>query len=391
MRRISAQYIITNSGPALKRAVITIDNEGTITDIEDTEGRLEEKRSVEFFNGIIIPGFVNCHCHLELSHLKNSVQRGEGLGSFVEKIRNTRKSNSDEIIRAAKEADNNMYNSGITLCADICNTSDTFEIKKTSKITYINLLEVFGIDSSKARKRLDEILCLAAKAKEEKLTYYLVPHATYSMSRKLLGLLHKVTKENRITSIHFMESPEEAAFLSKHSGNLALSYKRSGLLPDVIDTTESHVRIILDEVTRSGNLILVHNTFADRVTVKKVKERGNTWWCLCPASNNQIENAVPPAAMLLEEGCSIVVGTDSLASNNKLDILSELLILQRAFPALGIEELVSWATINGAAALGKEDEFGKLEKGKRPGMLLLENADLLNMKLLPDTTVKRLA
>jgi cytosine/adenosine deaminase-related metal-dependent hydrolase len=391
MRRVSAQYIITNSGPKLKRAVITINNDGTITDIEDTKGRLEEKPSVEFYNGIIIPGFVNCHCHLELSHLKNSVQRGEGLGSFVEKIRNLRENDTDAIIRAATEADNAMYASGISLCADICNTSNTFGIKKNSKITYINLLEVFGIDSGKARRRLDEILIVAERAEKEKLSYSIVPHAAYSMSRTLLRLLHNITKENRITSIHFMESPEENVFLSKHSGNLALSYKRSGLLPDAIDISESHARIILDEVTRSGNLILVHNTFADRGTVNKVMERGNTWWCLCPGSNNRIENAVPPVTMLLEEGCSIVIGTDSLASNEKLDILYELLILQEAFPSLGIEELISWATINGAGALGQEDEFGKLEKGKKPGILLLEKVDLQNMKLLPDTSVKRLA
>jgi aminodeoxyfutalosine deaminase len=70
MKRFTAQYVITNSGPPLKRAVLTTEDDGTITGIEDTDGNLKEKHSTEFHNGVIIPGFVNCHCHLELSHMK---------------------------------------------------------------------------------------------------------------------------------------------------------------------------------------------------------------------------------------------------------------------------------------------------------------------------------
>ena len=82
MKRFSAQYIITNSGPPLKRAVITTEDDGTIINIEDTAGDLKEKHSVEFYNGIIIPGFVNCHCHLELSHMKGLITRKQWSGRF---------------------------------------------------------------------------------------------------------------------------------------------------------------------------------------------------------------------------------------------------------------------------------------------------------------------
>ena len=94
--------------------------------------------------------------------------------------------------------------------------------------------------------------------------------------------------------------------------------------------------------------------------------------------------------MLISEGCEIVIGTDSLASNNKLSILSELKILQEHFPSVPLEELVRWATINGARALCEDKKFGKIEPGMKPGLLLLENADLVNFKLLPETTAVRL-
>ena len=103
-----------------------------------------------------------------------------------------------------------------------------------------------------------------------------------------------------------------------------------------------------------------------------------------------IENEIPPANMLVEEGCEIVIGTDSLASNNDLSILSELKTLQFNFPDIPIGDLVKWATINGARALGEDAQFGSIESGKKPGLLLLQNVDLQNMKLLPESFVTRL-
>jgi aminodeoxyfutalosine deaminase len=373
MKRFSAQYIITNSGPPLKRAIITTEDDGTILCIEDTGGNLEEKHSVEFHNGIIIPGFVNCHCHLELSHMKGSIAQGSCLGGFVEQVRNTRDNNSENIIASAYSADNEMYNEGIVLCADICNTSLSFNIKKESSIRYINLLEVFGIDAEKAGRRMDEIIKVAETAEKMNLPSSMVPHSAYSMSLSLLRLLRGKSDNNKVTSIPFMAS-----------------YKLSGLIPSRLETVKSHVDAVLNEITLSGNLILVHNTFADRETIRKIKERKNLFWCLCPNSNIYIENEMPPLDLLIEEDCEIVIGTDSLASNNKLSVLEELKTLQVNFPAVSIEELVRWATVNGAKALGEEGRFGKIESGKKPGLLLLHNVDLNNMKLLPGSFVTRL-
>ena len=390
MKKFSAQYILTNTGPPLKRAVITTENDGTISNVEDTVGNLEEMQSIEFYNGVIIPGFVNCHCHLELSHMKDSVQPGGGLGGFIEQVRSTRDNNSDTIIASAASADLDMCREGVVLCADLCNSSITFEIKNKSRIRYINLLEVFGIDPDKAIRRMDEISKVAGIAEDMNLFFSLVPHSAYSVSLTLFRLLRGKTENNNVTSIHFMESAGEKAFLKDHSGPLMTSYKKSGLIPSILETVKSHADVVLNEITRSGNLILVHNIFANRSMVRLVKERGNLFWCLCPNSNIYIENKIPPLFMLIEEGCEIVIGTDSLASNNRLNILDELKTLQSAFPYLSIEELVCWATANGAKALGEESLFGTIEAGKKPGLLLLQDVDLLNMKLLPESFVTRL-
>jgi cytosine/adenosine deaminase-related metal-dependent hydrolase len=390
MKRFASQYIITNSGPLLKRGIITADDSGVIIAVEDTEGNLKEEHSTEFHNGIIIPGFVNCHCHLELSHLKNCISKETGLGGFIEQVKGTRELNNEDISSAISSADNLMYKEGVVLCADICNTSDSFNIKKESKIKYINLLEVFGLDPEKAIKRFDEIIRVAEKAEELDLIHFLVPHSAYSMSLSLFRLLRNKSLHNRVTSIHFMESAGENTFLSSHTGSLLSSYERSGLLPPRLETALSHTDIVISEISNSGNLILVHNTFADRDSVRSVQKRENLYWCLCPNSNLYIENKVPPLSLFQDEDCDIVIGTDSLASNSQLSVLEELKTLQSAFPDTSIQDLIKWATINGARALCEEAQFGSIETGKKPGLLLLQNVDLKNVKLLPNSFVTRL-
>ena len=390
MKYFSAQYIITNSGSPLKRAVITSEDDGTIVNIRDTGGNLDEKHSLEFYNGIIIPGFVNCHCHLELSHLRNVIDQGVGLGSFIEKIRSLRESNDESIVASAYLSDNEMFIGGVNLCADVCNTSITFKLKTNSRIKYLNFLEVFGIDPEKAGKRMDEINKVAEIAEEMNLPFTIIPHSVYSMSLSLLRLLKKVSVKNKVTSIHFMETPGEKSYLENHTGPLMTSYKKSGLIPPRLETVKSHTEAIMNEITVNGNLILVHNTFADRENIRNIRQRKNVFWCLCPNSNIHIENKIPPLNLLIEEGCEIVIGTDSLASNNKLNILEELKTLQKYFTSVSIEDLIKWATINGARALGEDDHFGKIETGKKPGLLLIQNVDLINMKLLPESYVTRL-
>jgi cytosine/adenosine deaminase-related metal-dependent hydrolase len=322
--------------------------------------------------------------------MKEVTEPGTGLTRFIEQVRNNRAADKEIIIRAAQSADQEMYSAGVNLCADICNTSFTFNLKKKSRINYFNLVEVFGIDSAKASQRMAEIIKISEIAGEMNLRFSLVPHSVYSLSLPLFRLLRETNTDNSVTSIHFMETAGEADLIEKHSGPLMESYIQSGLISSGIETVKSHSDAVLNEITREGNLILVHNTFADRTIIREMQPRGNLYWCLCPNSNTYIENKLPPVDILIDEGCVITIGTDSLASNNKLDILEELKTLQMNFSFLSIPELVTWATLNGAKALGEEEHFGSIEPGKKPGLLLLQNVDFQNMKLLPGSFVTRL-
>lgn len=393
MRLFSAQYVFTSSGPPLRRPLIATHDDGTIISVTDTGGNLPEKSTLAYYNGIIIPGFVNCHSHLELSWMKGLTADGKGLHGFINSIRNLREDYDPSGYDAeglAVKYDSLMAAEGIVACADICNGTDSFTAKEKSVIDYISLVEVFGINPSKAGKRFEEALIVAGMADRKSLKHNITTHSAYAMSLPLMEMIKNYHSGIAVSSIHFMESEDEALMLRGEECDLLTPYR------ELIDEEgppvlpRSHTEAVLNHVTTKGNLLLIHNTFADEETVRQVNTRGNTWWCLCPNSNLYITGTLPPVKMLRQAGCKIVVGTDSLASNNRLSILSELATLQEAFPDIPLEELIKWSTINGAEALLADSWAGSIEPGKKPGLLLIEGADLSVPRLTRNSKVKRL-
>ena len=384
MRRISAQYVFTSAGEPLRRAVVTASGDGAIVEVEDTGGELKESAGTEFYNGILIPGLINCHSHLELSHLRNVIPRGEGLAAFISGMRERRGSRSGngagsgseagsgagtargEVETAAARADREMRDGGIVACGDISNESVSFDVKSSSSIRYLTFVEVFGTDTLQADARMKGALTVAEAAAESGLPAYITPHAVYSLSDRLSSLVREHITPGSVISLHFLESDDERKMSS------------------------DHVETALELSRLASRLILVHNTVITGPEVERLAREGNTWFCLCPSSNLHITGAMPPVMLLREVTDRIIAGTDSLASNDRLDMLAELRLLHDAAPGIPLGEIIRWGTINGARALKMSDTLGSIEPGKKPGLLLIENADLVNLRLLPGSRVRRL-
>ncbi|MGQ9621137.1 MAG: amidohydrolase family protein [Bacteroidales bacterium] len=390
MRFISAQYVLTGTGTLLKRPVICAGNDGTILNVENTGGDLPEKGNIEFYNGIIIPGFVNCHCHLELSYLHNEINPSGGLHGFLLELSEKRNNIIKDEEELAKRADKTMSEEGVVVCADICNSPVTFKFKTESSIRYINLIEVFGIDHNKAQQRIDEALFVAEEADRYGLPWFITPHSVYSVPLPLFRLVKNYSSHNKLSSVHFLESAGELSFLENHSGPLMETY-RHFIPPELTPlTAKDHITAVFEEITSSGHLILVHNTFIEKKHIDALKKRDNLHYCLCPNSNLRIEGKLPPVTLLAEENCSIVIGTDSLSSNDELSMLSELKTLNINFPQISLIKLIQWATYNGAVALSESNRAGTIEPGKKPGLVLIKNLDLSNLRLLPESRAIKL-
>ena len=395
MRRIAATYILTPDQNLKKDSVLICENDGTVIEIIENREK-KEWPGVEYYSGIIVPGFVNVHCHLELSNLKGNLEERKGIGEFIGEINRLRYQETEDLEMAMHIADRKMWAAGIAAVGDITNSIHTIDVKLKSKIFFHTFVESFGFHPARAEKSFNYARFVHDEFSENGLSASIVPHSAYSVSEPLLRKIgENANTENSIISIHNQESLAEAQFFMDGTGPIA-NHLQHNLNIDIshwIPTGKSPISTILRFLPRSNPLILVHNTFTKKADLEELagmRSTENTFIALCPNSNLYIENQLPPVDLFRSEKTAICLGTDSLASNYKLSILSEMITLQQNFPELKLEELFKWSGLNGAKALGIEKSFGSFSKGKKPGVNLITAIDFKNLKLSENSKVKRL-
>ena len=366
MRKITANYIYTGVSKPIKNGVISIDDNGIIVEVSAKRNGDEE-----VFDGIICPGFVNVHCHTELSFAKNKIEKYIGIDAFISFLEGLKRSiGEEEKKQAIKEAIAEMQNNGIVAVGDIMNTDISIGAKEESQIKFYNFIEVFGSQYKDAEKIWYKALGLNEQVKG---SMNIVPHAPYSLSRTLFQKIRDYQKQDSTISIHHMESKAESEYFLKGTGSIAERFKKWGLeLPLFIPTRQRPLASIGSFLAQSERILLIHNTFIEKEDIEFAKANfKNTYYGLCPNANLYIENELPDVETLQKLNIDICLGTDSFASNNSLSILEEMRTIQNNFD-VSLEELIKWATINGAKALGMEKTLGSIEVGKKPGLVLLK-------------------
>lgn len=328
---------------------------------------------VEHHAGIICPGFINAHCHLELSHLKGAIEQKKGLTEFAKDIIAKRNNfSSEEIKEAIVAADSLMYKEGIVAVGDISNTTDTLDQKSKSAIYYHTFVELLTLNPYYAELIFNSGKQLEDEFKKINLSVSLSPHAPYSVSNELF--LKISADSQKIITIHNQECEAENTFFKQKTGSFLDLYNYLKLTIDYFSPTgKSSMQSYLPFLTGNSNLILVHNTFTNIEDARYANlTRSDLFWCLCPNANLYIENTLPDVKMLIEEDCRICIGTDSLASNTTLSVVNELNRLLKAFDFLNIEQVLTWAIHNGAVALNISDNYGSFIKGINAGINVLK-------------------
>ena len=390
MKSFKADYVFPVSADPIKNGVVTVDNFGAIVSVSDqVPSSTDFNHPVEQLSGVICPGFVNTHCHLELSHLKGKIGPGRGLVNFITDVQNIRGAEKSEIAEAALIADDEMYHNGIVAVGDIVNSDATLEVKTKSKLYYHNFIEIFGFLPARAQDLFDNALALLDQFKP--LSGSITPHAPYSVSKELFKLIKKYTDTGQnLVSMHNQECDDENRFYRYKLGSFNDLYARLGIdISYFKPQARNSIQSVLPLLTNKQQILLVHNTCTNLKDIYFIKRFDRkVHFCFCPDANLHIENKVPKVELFIGQGYNLVLGTDSLASNSNLCILSGMRTLQQKFPVLSTAQLMEWATVNGAKYLGIDTEKGTLEAGKTPGLNLLTGMDGLNFTA--DTRVKRL-
>jgi cytosine/adenosine deaminase-related metal-dependent hydrolase len=354
---------------------------------------MDSLQGVEFFSGILIPGWVNAHGHLELSYLKGAIPAGAGLAGFVRQVAEKRHCTPEsDRIRAADLQQSRMQAEGVAAFGDTCNDAFTFPLRQKSAICYHNFIELFGIDPSKADPAMNRGRAIAADSAAFGLAASLTPHSTYSVSPPLFDAIVAENDAHAPLSIHFMESRAEAE-LFRGKGLFAERYRVDGHVEVITDFTAfgSPTARLIASIPADIPLLLIHNTFVGEEDIERIEDHfADVTWVLCPRSNTFIEGAFPPVGLLRRKGCRIALGTDSLASNTSLSLLDELKFLTTRMPELPLTEMLLWATHHGARALGLDPLLGSFEVGTAPGAVWIDPIDWAKMALTPESTARRI-
>lgn len=369
LKYFSADWIFPVSSSPIKNGVIAVNDSGEIQQVLTADEA--KKFDVRHYKGAIVPGFINTHCHLELSHMLGQIPEKTGLVEFVQHIIKNRQSEASQIDLAMQNADQQMFDNGIVAVGDIANQIASKKVKEKSKIHYHTFIEALGFNPERAAAIMDYLKEI--KQDFEPLTASIVPHAPYTVSPQLFELIRQeAEKANIFISVHNQETVDENAFFEGKTGGFLKLYEFLGMDISFFEPTHKTSLKTWLPYIKEQKTLLVHNTVTSKSDIEFAKQSNpNLYWCLCPQANLYIENTLPDVDLLMEADVKITLGTDSLASNHQLNILAEMLALQQ-YKNVGFEQLLSWATINGAEFLELYNQLGTIEIGKRPGLNLIQ-------------------
>ncbi len=359
------------NGPELQDHVVITDTNGVIAAIEPISNHA--KGGIRDMGEIMCPGFINTHCHLELSHMKGKVATGTGLISFIGDVVTKRGATAEAIQQAIVIAEREMIDGGIVAVGDISNTTDTFAQKNKGNLRYYTFVEYFDmLQDSGAKEMQDQYDAVydalnptdgGQKSK--------VPHAPYSMSQTLFDAIRPEASAMQTISIHNQEM---------HAEN-ELFFTKTGAMVDFIEgfgyslehfkaIGKSAIHYALPQMNRDHRTLLVHNTTCTADDIAYAQQwSDHVYWATCPNANLYIENALPNYRLFLDAGARMTIGTDSLTSNWQLSIIDEIKAIRKYASYIPLETALRWATINGAEALGFDHDLGSIEVGKRPGLV----------------------
>ena len=400
MIKRAADWIFPVSGPPVKNGILITDNQNRILDVLDPINFASDPNDLIRYRGILCPGFVNTHCHLELSYLKGKVEAHGGLDKFIRSINKfyqevipPQADFQDDFLRAAEDE---MLKEGIVAVGDIVSfppSINHLRVKENSPLYFHSFAEVFGSNPLIAEKQYLRALetLHAIRAISHNNAVSLAPHATYSLSADLFKLLKDhIDTEGLPTTLHHLENPDEITYLQGKNGPAAeriLSFGIRNTNPPPIGPRP--LASLKDHLPIKSRLLLVHNTMAISEDLQLASQHfPNAWWCFCPGSNLFLEQKLPDLDIFTDYHHRITLGTDSLASNSRLSILEEMKILQKHFPETHLDSLLRWASLNGASFLGIENRIGSFETGKKPGINLIEEMDLENLRLTEKSQVR---
>ena len=377
MIRINSKYILPGTSDVIQNGSILAKN-GKIQFV-GAEKECPNNTYYHVFdypNHLIIPGLVNSHTHLSLSKLKNVFKRGMDFPDWINKIifysNNLQEKDEKEAIQ---DGIREMIDTGTTAAGDISRNGFSLEVMKNMGLRGKVFYEVTGFKRSMEEQHLNRIHKFQAKWKKNNVVEYgISPHSPYSVSPQLIKTTFSIAKKNKLSlAIHIAETKEECKFIAEGKGPFRKLLQDLGKWEKEWEPKKMTPIKYLSDLGVLKGITGIHLNYINNDDLEII-QKNNLSVVYCPKSNQWFHRKDPyPLMKLLEKGINVAIGTDSLASNENLNMFEEMILIKKQFPQIKNKTLLQMATINGAKALGLANKTGSLEAGKE--------ADLIGLKM----------
>jgi len=372
-----AAWVLPIGAPPIRDGWVTVHN-GRIVGVGPGmhvgNGRDEDLGRVA-----VLPGLVNAHTHLELSHFRGQVPAATSFVSWVRQVialqRSRSRPNAPEIMDAIHSAIREAVGCGTAVVGDISNTLVTVRVLAESALAAVVFYELIRFNTTDAQGVVEQAQrAIDAVPATAMVRASLAAHAPYSVAPDVFRAIARLNAQ-RPCSVHLAESREEVEFICSGTGPWRTLLEELGSWDSAWAAPGGTPVEFLDGCGfLDGRLLAVHGVQMTGGDLARLAERGVTL-VTCPRSNAYTGAGAPPVVDFYESGLRVAIGTDSLASTADLNVFSELRELRRLAPSVPAARLLDSATRQGARGLGFDAEFGTIEAGKSARLIAVSVPD----------------
>jgi cytosine/adenosine deaminase-related metal-dependent hydrolase len=366
MLLLKSRYLLTDPYNVIENGAVLIDDgkikfAGCANDISNHESC----QIIDLGNSAIVPGFVNTHTHLDLTHLHNFIKYNGDFTDWIRQLVNAKKEwTESEYLSSIRSGIKNSLESGTTTVADITRNGLALEELQKSKIRKTLFYELIDFKPDSAKSTIDNFKDIIGDVKHnDLLSIGIFPHAPYTVSEELYRECKRVSKEMDISiASHISETIDEAEFLTRGTGNFISLLNDFDMLSNWKPPGLSSVNYMKNIGFLENGCILVHCNYLTGEEVDQIEESNSTI-VFCPRSHKYFRHKDHPFYKLGNRDINIALGTDSLASNDSLSILDEMKYIYTQHKTSKPQDILYMGTIAGATALSLNNKIGKLEAG----------------------------